>query len=62
MNYLPILAATDAPVMLKIIFWLLLILWAIGALGFHDNPVWVRGSGVLLIILFAILGFFVFGF
>lgn len=62
MNLLPILAATAAPLMFKIIFWLLIILWAIGSFGFHDNPVWVRGSNVLLIILFSILGFFVFGF
>lgn len=52
----------DAPLMLKIIFWLLIILWAIGSFGWHDNPNWVRGSNVLLIILFAILGFYTFGF
>lgn len=63
MNQLiPILAASDAPIMLKIVFWLLLILWAIGAFGLHDNPVWVRGSNILLIILFGILGFYVLGF
>ena len=48
--------------MLKIIFWLLLILWAIGALGFYDNPRIVRGTNGVLIILFAILGYYTFGF
>lgn len=52
----------DAPLMLKIIFWLLLILWAIGALGFYDNPRIVRGTNGVLIILFAILGYYTFGF
>jgi len=52
----------SAPPMLIIIYWLLIVLWAIGAFGFAENPVWVRGSNVLLIILFAILGFYVFGF
>lgn len=51
-----------APLMLKIIFWLLLLLWAIGSFGWHDNPAWVRGSNGLLIVLFAILGYFTFGF
>lgn len=54
--------SSDAPMMLKIIYWLLLILWAIGAFGFRENPRFVMGSNVLLIILFAILGFYVFGF
>lgn len=57
-----LLAATTAPGMLVIIYWLLIILWAIGAFGFRDNPSVVRGSNVVLIILFAILGFYVFGF
>lgn len=48
--------------MLKIVFWLLIILWAIGSFGFHDNPAWVRGSSVVLIVLFAILGYYTFGF
>lgn len=51
-----------APLMLKIIFWILLILWAVGNFGFHDNPNVVRGTGLVLIILFAILGFYTFGF
>lgn len=58
-----ILAALDSPpIMLKIIYWVLIILWAIGAIGFHDNPNWVRGSNAVLIVLFAILGFYVLGF
>lgn len=54
--------ASEPPIMAKIVFWLLIILWAIGAIGFHDNPNWVRGSSVVLIVLFAILGWYVFGF
>ncbi len=61
-NLAPLLAVGDAPLMLKIIFWLLIILWAIGSFGWHDNPAWVRGSSILLIILFSILGFYAFGF
>lgn len=52
----------NPPATIRIVFWILLILWAIGAFGFHDNPVWIRGSSVLLIILFSILGYFTFGF
>lgn len=55
-------AEHPAPTMLKIIFWLLIILWAIGVLGFYDNPRVVRGTNIVLIILFSILGFYVFGF
>lgn len=57
-----LIAATTAPGMLVIIYWLLIILWAIGAFGFRDNPNVVRGSNIVLIILFAILGFYTFGF
>ena len=46
----------------RIIFWLLLILWAIGSFGFRDNPNIVRGSSAVQIILFAILGFYLFRF
>lgn len=56
------LATVEAPLMFKIIFWILIILWAIGALGFADHPYWIRGQGIILIILFSILGFYVFGF
>lgn len=62
MNAILAFVSTDAPIMAKIIFWLLIILWAIGALGFATNPTVVRGTNVLLIVLFAILGYFVFGF
>lgn len=57
-----VLRTQDSPFMAKIIFWLLLLLWAIGVFGWHDNPVWVKGSNILLIVLFAILGWFTFGF
>lgn len=66
MNPLILLSDLDrsggAPLMLKIIFWLLLILWGIGNFGFGDNPTIVRGTSLVLIILFAILGFYTFGF
>jgi len=59
----------QAPAMLIIIFWILLILWALGAIGgsFLEpaNPNYARfqrGSGVVMLILFAILGYYVFGF
>ena len=51
-----------APLMAKVIFWLLLILWGIGNFGFAGNPNVVRGTSLVLIILFAILGFYTFGF
>lgn len=56
-----------APAMLIIIFWLLLLLWAIGALGFVNpaNPNYpnvVRGTNIVIVILFAILGYYAFGF
>ncbi len=63
MNILSVLdRAAQAPPMLIIIYWILLILWAIGAWGFPGNPNVVRGTNVLLIILFGILGYYVFGF
>lgn len=63
MNYeLIILAASDTPLMLKVIYWLLVILWAIGSLGFAGNPAVVRGTNGVLLVLFAILGFVTFGF
>lgn len=46
----------------KIIFWILLILAAIGPIGFRDNPRVMWGSGVVSLILFAILGYYTFGF
>ena len=59
--------AGEASLMLKVIFWLLLLLWAIGAIGFVNpaNPNYpqiVRGTNIVLIILFGILGFYTFGF
>lgn len=57
-----ILAASDTPLMLKVIYWLLVILWAIGSIGFAGNPAVVRGTNGVLLVLFAILGFVTFGF
>lgn len=57
-----ILAVGQTPLLLVILFWILLILWAIGAVGYHDHPNFVRGGGLVLIILLAILGYGVFGF
>lgn len=53
--------------MLIIIFWILLLLWLIGAFDFvpatHPSyPVIVRGRNVVLLVLFAILGYYTFGF
>ncbi len=48
--------------MLPIIFWLLLLFWLIGAFLPDSNPYLVRGSKAVLIILFAILGYYSFGF
>lgn len=62
MDFIIAAGNADAPLMLKIIFWLLIILWTIGSFGWHDNPAWVRGSNILLIILFSILGYYTFGF
>lgn len=64
MNFLipTLLAVVGAPPMAIIIFWILVILCAIGCIGFRDNPVWVRVSPVVILILFAILGFYTFGF
>lgn len=59
MNTLLAQIATPTPIMPKIIFWILLILWAIGTFGWHENPKWVTGSNVLLIVLFGILGYYV---
>jgi hypothetical protein len=46
----------------RIIFWLLLILWAISVFPKWENENIVRGSSLIQIILFAILGFYLFGF
>lgn len=46
----------------KIIFWILLILWGIGSFGWHDNPRVVRGTNLVLVILFGVLGYYTFGF
>lgn len=62
MNIILAVIHSDAPIMLKIIFWLLLLLWGIGAFGYRENPRFIVGSTVLLIILFGILGYFVLGF
>ena len=58
------LALSDAGqlTMPRIIFWLLLSLWAIGSIGFPGNTGVVRGSNVVMVILFGILGFYLFGF
>ena len=54
----------DAPPMLIIIYWILILLWAIGA--FWANPTTypnvVKGSNVVMLILFSIIGYYLFGF
>lgn len=71
MNLITILAAAGdrAPAMLIIIFWILLILCFLGNIGVGfvaaENPNRVRivqGTGIVSLILFAILGFYTFGF
>lgn len=61
-----ILAATDTPLMLKVVYWLLVILWAVGAISVSGNPTpnpaIVRGTTGVLLVLFAILGYVTFGF
>jgi hypothetical protein len=54
--------AHGAGLMPKIIFWLLLILWAISAIPKWENESVVKGGAVIQIILFAILGYYLFGF
>lgn len=75
MNILPLLPvvaeeivaqrAAPAP-MLKIVYWLLLILCAVGSFWVSGQPTpnvtYVRMNTVVLIILFAILGLYTFGF
>lgn len=55
-------AEHPAPIMLKVVFWILLILWAIGVFGFYENLRVARAANLVLIILLAILGFYVLGF
>lgn len=61
----PILAhaGDQPPIMLKIIFWVFLAIWAFGGFFLRENTKWTGGgSSVFLIILFAILGLYTFGF
>jgi hypothetical protein len=55
---------SGATLMPKIIFWLLLILWAIGGFITPGNPNLniARGTNAVQIILFAILGYYLFAF
>lgn len=46
----------------RILFWILLILWGVGAFGWPENPNVARGTRIVLVILFAILGYYLFGF
>lgn len=59
MNHLAITiaAAGGAPLVLVIVFWVLLILWAAGAISQRDNPNWPKANSVILIIELAILGY-----
>lgn len=49
-------------IMPKIIFWLLLILWAIGTFPKWENENVLRGTALIQIILFGILGYYTFSF
>lgn len=50
------------PQLLVIIFWVLLLLWLIGAFTWRTTPAWPHASNVVLIIELAILGWSVFRF
>ena len=57
----------QAPAMLIIIFWMLIILCALGQIGIgyvsaENRPGVVTGTSIVSIILFAILGYYTFGF
>lgn len=53
----------STPAMLIIIYWLLVILWALGTFFGPDNNAWVvRGTSGVILVLFVILGLHVFGF
>lgn len=49
-------------IMPKIIFWILLLLWAISAVPKWEDQRVIRGAAVIQIILFAILGYYTFNF
>lgn len=51
-----------APMMLKILFWVILALCILGIFGWHDNPHFVRGGSVVMLVLIAILGYCTLGF
>ena len=59
-QYVP--AAHGAGLMPKVIFWILLILWGIGVFPKWENENVVRGAALIQVILFAILGYYLFGF
>ena len=59
---LAVATGESAPAMLKIIFWILVILSAVGGIGFRSNPNFAVGTSVVILILFAILGYYTFGF
>jgi hypothetical protein len=54
--------AQATPIMFKIIFWILLILTALGGFIWSDNPRWQSHGSLVLVILLAILGLATFGF
>lgn len=57
-----ILAQSQSPPMLIILFWLLIFLWALGAFfGPKDQPWVIQGTNGVLLVLFLILGFHTFG-
>lgn len=62
MNALIAAATGQVPLMLKIIFWILLLLWGLGGFAWRENPNWIRGNALVMVILLAILGYYTFGF
>jgi len=61
---LAVTRAENAPAMLIIIYWILILLWAIGAFWANPQtyPNVVKGSNVVMLILFSIIGYYLFGF
>lgn len=51
------LAVTEAPIMLFVIFWGLLFFWLVGIFAWRESTWWPSYNGIVLIVLFAILGY-----
>lgn len=54
----------DTPMMLKVIFWVLLFVWALFGVGWASSTDTnlIRGRNIVVVVLLAILGYYTFGF